>query len=116
MSASFPLAELPPGTSRAVEAFGTIVAVFNVGGELFALDNTCPHMGGPLCRGRITGALLPSDPYEFRYSAESRVLTCPWHGWQFELDTGRSLFDPLVVVPRYEARVEDDRVVVGEPE
>ena len=112
---ALPLAELPPGTSRAVEGFGTTIALFNVAGELFALDNHCPHHGGPLCRGRISGTLLPSAPYEYRYGREGRVLTCPWHGWQFDLETGQALFDPLVRVPRYEARVEGDDIFLYDP-
>jgi 3-phenylpropionate/trans-cinnamate dioxygenase ferredoxin subunit len=109
---ALPLAELPPGTSTTVKAFGTTVAVFNVEGQVFALSNHCPHHGGPLCHGRISGAVLPSQPYEYRYGREGRVLTCPWHGWEFDIESGRTIFDPAVRVKIYEARIEEGEIVL----
>ena len=109
---ALPLAELPPGTSTTVKAFGTTVAVFNVEGQVFALSNHCPHHGGPLCHGRISGAVLPSQPYEYRYGREGRVLTCPWHGWEFDIESGRTIFDPAVRVKIYEARIEKGEIVL----
>ena len=104
--------ELPPGTRRTVEAFGTEVALFNVDGRLFATANACPHHGGPLCHGRITGARMADRPYEHRWERDSRVLVCPWHGWEFDLETGQSLFDPAVTVRTFDARLEDGEVVL----
>jgi nitrite reductase (NADH) small subunit len=109
---ALPVAELPPGTRTTVKAFGATVAIFNVEGQLFALSNHCPHHGGPLCHGRISGTALPSRPYEYRYGREGRVLTCPWHGWEFDIESGRTMFDPSVQVKVYEAHVEDDEIVV----
>ena len=109
---ALPLAELPPGTSTTVKAFGTTVAVFNVEGQVFALSNHCPHHGGPLCHGRISGAVLPSQPYEYRYGREGRVLICPWHGWEFDIESGRTIFDPAVRVKIYEARIEKGEIVL----
>ena len=109
---ALPLAELPPGTSTTVKAFGTTVAVFNVEGQVFALSNHCPHHGGPLCHGRISGAVLPSQPYEYRYGREGRVLICPWHGWEFDMESGRTIFDPAVRVKIYEARIEKGEIVL----
>ena len=109
---ALPLAELPPGTSTTVKAFGTTVAVFNVEGQVFALSNHCPHHGGPLCHGRISGAVLPSQPYEYRYGREGRVLICPWHGWEFDIESGRTIFDPAVRVKIFEARIEEGEIVL----
>lgn len=109
---ALPLAELPPGTSTTVKAFNTTVAVFNVEGQVFALSNHCPHHGGPLCHGRISGAVLPSQPYEYRYGREGRVLTCPWHGWEFDIESGRTIFDPSVRVKIYEARIEEGEIML----
>jgi nitrite reductase (NADH) small subunit len=103
---------LPPGTSTTVKAFGTTVAVFNVEGQVFAFSNHCPHHGGPLCHGRISGAVLPSQPYEYRYGREGRILTCPWHGWEFDIESGRTIFDPSVRVKIYEARIEKGEIVL----
>lgn len=110
----FPLAGLAPGESRAVDVFGTTVAVFNVNGVLHALENRCAHHGGPLCRGRVAGTLLPSAPGEYRYDPDRRVVICPWHGWEYDLVTGRALFDPGVFVRAFDARREGDDVVLYE--
>ena len=109
---TLPLAGLPPGTSTTVKAFGTTVAIFNVEGRIFALNNHCPHHGGPLCHGRISGTTLPSEAHEYRYGREGRVLTCPWHGWEFDIESGKTIFDPSVRVKAYEVRVEDDDIVL----
>jgi nitrite reductase (NADH) small subunit len=106
------LAELPPGTALAVEAFGTTLALFNVDGRLFALENRCLHHGGPLCRGRVGGALLPSEPGRYRYEPGRPVVVCPWHGWEYELETGRALFKRGVRVRTFAVRREDDEIAV----
>jgi 3-phenylpropionate/trans-cinnamate dioxygenase ferredoxin subunit len=71
------LEQLPPGRSLAVEVGGTTVALFNVAGRLYALEDTCTHSGGPLSEGEVEGS----------------CVVCPWHGAQFELATGRSCSD-----------------------
>ena len=109
---ALPLAELPPGTSTSVKAFGTTIAIFNVGGHLFAVSNHCPHHGGPLCHGRISGTALSSQPYEYQYGREGRVLTCPWHGWEFDIESGQAMFDPSVRVKTYEVQVEGSEIVL----
>jgi nitrite reductase (NADH) small subunit len=107
--------ELPDGAATTVEALGTTVALFNVGGRIYALDNGCAHDGGPLCHGRVTGTLTSPRPYEYRFDAGRPVVTCPWHGWQYDLETGRALFDRRVFVRRYDARVEDGEIVLHGP-
>lgn len=109
---TLPLAELPPGSSTSVKAFGTTVAIFNIGGRLFATSNHCPHHGGPLCKGRVSGAMLPSQPQEYRYGYEGQILRCPWHGWEFDLESGNSLFDPSVRMKVYGIEVEDGQIVL----
>ena len=109
---ALPLSDLPPGASAVVEAFCTMVAVFNVEGRIFAVGNNCPHHGGPLCRGRVSGTHLPSRPHEYRYGREGRVLVCPWHGWEFDIESGQALFDPSVRVKVYEASVEECQIVL----
>ncbi len=106
------LSDLPPGASAAVEAFGTTVAVFNVKGRIFAVGNNCPHHGAPLCRGRVSGTNLPSRPHEYHYGREGRILVCPWHGREFDIESGRGLFDASVRAKVYEARVEDGQIVL----
>ena len=81
--------------------------MFNVNGSLYALRNTCPHQGAPLCLGLITGMMAPSRPGEHLWQREGEILRCPWHGWEFDITTGRSVFNPhRTRVRRYEVTVE----------
>jgi 3-phenylpropionate/trans-cinnamate dioxygenase ferredoxin subunit len=106
-------ADLAPGGRLIVVLEGRSIGVFNVGGELFALRNTCPHQGGPLCRGTLSGLLTAPAPGEYRYERRGEVLRCPWHGWEFDIRTGRSLVDPeLVRVRTYPVSVESGQVLL----
>jgi 3-phenylpropionate/trans-cinnamate dioxygenase ferredoxin subunit len=99
--------EFPPGTRKVVEIDGRAVGIFNVNGELFALLNRCPHQAAPLCEGRTFGFLKPGQVGEFNFSRAGEMLRCPWHGWEFDLRTGQSWFDPNQVrVRRYDVKVE----------
>jgi 3-phenylpropionate/trans-cinnamate dioxygenase ferredoxin subunit len=86
--------EIPPGARKIVEIGGRSIGVFNIDGEYFALRNRCPHQGAPLCAGIQFGALTASRPGEYDYSGPGAIIRCPWHGWEFEIKTGRSWFDP----------------------
>src|SRR3569832_1851327 len=85
-----PVAEFPPGTRRLIEVDGRGIAVFNVKGEYFALLNKCPHNGGSLVEGVLTGLLESAEPGQYAYSRQGEVIRCPWHGWEFDIKTGRS--------------------------
>ena len=99
--------ELPPGTRRIVTVGARSIGVFNVGGRYYALRNVCPHQGAPLCRGPLTGTTLPGPPGSYRYAREGEILRCPWHGWEFDVTNGRSVFNPHAVrVRRYAVAVE----------
>jgi 3-phenylpropionate/trans-cinnamate dioxygenase ferredoxin subunit len=99
--------ELPMGQRRIVRIGSKSIGVFNVGGEFFALLNVCPHQFAPLCEGRICGYNAPSRVGEFLHEREGEILRCPWHGWEFDIKTGRSIFNPhRVRTARYEVRVE----------
>src|SRR5216684_8416823 len=99
--------EIQPGQRKIVDVGGRSVGVFNVGGEFFAVLNRCPHQGGPLCKGETLGFLRPGEVGEFQYSRAGEIVRCPWHGWEYDLRTGQSWFDPArVVVRRYEVSVE----------
>lgn len=86
--------ELPPGKRKIVEIAGRSIGVFNLDGEYHALRNSCPHQQAPLCEGTVSGTTLPSAVGEFRYGCEGRIIRCPWHGWEFDLTTGKSVFNP----------------------
>ena len=87
--------EIPPGERKIVEVAGRTIGVFNVGGEFYALRNTCPHQGGPLCQGRVSGFLMARVPGEYSYTRRGEIVRCPWHGWEFDIKTGQSWFDPV---------------------
>jgi nitrite reductase/ring-hydroxylating ferredoxin subunit len=89
--------EIPPGGRKIVDVAGRSIGVFNVGGELFALRNRCPHQGGPLCEGRLAGFVDAPVPGEIRYSRAGEILRCPWHGWEYDVRTGQSYFRPAAV-------------------
>jgi 3-phenylpropionate/trans-cinnamate dioxygenase ferredoxin subunit len=73
--------EIPPGSRRVVPVRGRDVVVFNVKGEYFALTDRCPHQGGSLCRGKLTGLATACEPGRIRYNRRGEVILCPWHGW-----------------------------------
>lgn len=85
------LDEIRAGEVTEIAAGDRTVALANVGGELFAVDSTCPHAGGPLGDGHLEGC----------------VLTCPWHGWSYDLRTGRSSVDDDVAVATFPVKVVD---------
>jgi nitrite reductase (NADH) small subunit len=89
------VADLPPGSRRLLELDGREIGVFNIAGEFFAFRNRCPHEGGPLCLGKVRGTLLPSQPGEYIWGLDGEILVCPWHGWEFHVRSGRSMFDPI---------------------
>lgn len=101
------VSEMPPGTRRIVEAAGRSIGIFNVGGTYYALRNSCPHQAAPLCLGAVTGMTLPSKPGEYRWGRDGEILRCPWHGWEFDITSGRSIFNPHKTrVKTYEVTVE----------
>lgn len=105
--------ELPPGSRKIVEVRGRSIGVFNVDGKLFAIRNSCPHQGAPLCEGTIGGTMLPSDPHEYVYGLENRLLRCPWHGWEIDIATGSPLWNHGRGHARtYRAAVENGQVVI----
>ena len=99
--------EIPPGGRKLIEVEGRSIGVFNLDGEYFALRNRCPHQGGQLCKGRLAGVLVSPLPGEFELTRPGEILRCPWHGWEFDIRTGQSWFDPRGVrVRRYDVSVE----------
>jgi nitrite reductase/ring-hydroxylating ferredoxin subunit len=103
------MSELPPGQRKIVEAEGRSIGVFNVHGRFYALRNSCPHQAAPLCRGAIKGMAMPGKPGEYSWAREGEILRCPWHGWEFDITTGRSVFNPHKTrVKTYEVTVEAD--------
>jgi len=111
------VAEIPPGARKIVEVAGRSIGVFNLDGEFFALRNRCPHQGGPLCAGTLGGLIVASGPGEYHYSRAGEILRCPWHGWEFDIRTGQSWFEPARVrVRSYVVTIEAQQSTDAEPE
>lgn len=91
--------DLEPGTCQSVEVEGYWVALFNVEGTIYALDNTCPHAGGPLGEGKLRGD----------------IVTCPWHGWRFNVRTGLRPENPDFQAGCYRVNIEGDEIRVWLP-
>ncbi len=101
------VSEIAPGGRKIVDVEGRSIGVFNVHGNYYALRNRCPHQGAPLCVGAIKGMTLPSKPGEYIWAREGEILRCPWHGWEFDITTGQSIFNPHNTrVKTYEVTVE----------
>ncbi len=101
------VAEFPPGSRKLVEVEGRRIAVFNVRGEYFALNDRCPHEGGSLCAGKLSGLVVAKEPGAYEWTRDGEIIRCPWHGWEFDLRTGRSQCDPRTMrVRRYDVHVE----------
>lgn len=89
--------DCPPGTGVECVAGDRVVALFNVEGNFYALDGICPHQGGPLGKGVLSGC----------------VVTCPWHGWQFDVTTGQHQISKTLVHSRYATKIEGGDVLVS---
>jgi len=90
------LADVPAGSIKEVQVGGKPVALANVSGTVYAINGTCLHRGGPLGQGLLEGT----------------VVTCPWHGWQFDVTTGRALLNPNASVGCLKAEVRGEEVYV----
>jgi len=87
-------AEIEPGSAKVVEANGREIAIFNVEGSFYAIDNVCSHKGGPLGEGLLEG----------------EVVTCPWHGWRFDVKTGHCLTNPMAKIKLYPLKIENGEI------
>lgn len=91
--------DVPPGTCRIGNVDGRELAIFNVDGQFYATQSECTHAGGPLCEGSLAG----------------EVVTCPWHGSQFNVRTGEVVMDPAKEpIATYPVQVQDGLLVIGE--
>jgi NAD(P)H-dependent nitrite reductase small subunit len=90
------VADVPPGQGKLVLVNDREIALFNLGGRIFAIDNICPHRGGPLAEGVLEG----------------NTVICPWHGWRFDVTTGQNPIIPPARVDTFEVKVEGDDIFV----
>jgi 3-phenylpropionate/trans-cinnamate dioxygenase ferredoxin subunit len=108
--------EIPVGQRKVVTVRGRPIVIFNVAGDFFALYDRCPHAGGPLSSGKITGLAEADEPGRVRYTRRGEIVRCPWHGWEFDIKTGRSWCDPSRLrVRSYNTSVEPGTRLVEGP-
>ncbi len=93
------VSDIPEGTGREVIVRDLVIAVYHVDGQFYALDGICPHAGGPLGAGALTGC----------------VVTCPWHGWQFDVTTGQHCLNPRIEQRRFPVTIEGDQILISLP-
>jgi 3-phenylpropionate/trans-cinnamate dioxygenase ferredoxin subunit len=99
--------EIPSGKRKILEIQGRSIGIFNINGEFFAIRNNCPHQGAPLCEGYVSGFFVAEEPGEYTLTRKGEIVRCPWHGWEFDIKTGQSYFDPSKTrVRSYEVKVE----------
>ena len=85
--------ELGPGQRKIITIHDQSIGVFNINGMIVAVLNLCPHQFAPICSGRLSGTTLASLPGEYIWGREGEILSCPWHGWEFDMLTGQCLTD-----------------------
>ena len=88
--------QIPEGEGRVFEAAGKTLAVFNAAGRFYVIDNSCLHRGGPLGEGELDGT----------------IVTCPWHGWRWDVTTGANVNNPAVKMACFSVSVDDGQVLV----
>lgn len=92
------VADLVPGKIHKIEHEGQVIALINIDNAFYAVDGICGHAGGPLCRGEV--------------DTDEKVITCPWHGWEYDLKSGECLMDPSLSQKTFAVTVEGDSVRV----
>ncbi|MCY4372954.1 MAG: Rieske (2Fe-2S) protein [Spirochaetaceae bacterium] len=107
-----PADAIPPGGRRVLTVAGRSIGIFNVEGRFHALRNSCLHNQAPVCLGEVGATYLPSAPGQYRRGLDGRVLRCPWHGWEYDISTGRNLIDPSRKLTTYPVTVENGDLVV----
>ena len=89
--------EIPAGQGKCVEVEGRRLAIFNVDGSYYAIDDVCQHQGGPLGEGELSG----------------KIVTCPWHGWEYDVTNGINTFDTDLKQEQFEVKVDGNDILVA---
>jgi nitrite reductase (NADH) small subunit len=105
--------EFPEEEFRLFELDGRPVGVVNTRRGFYAVRNRCPHQGADVCAGTVGGTMVAAGPHEYAYSDDVMVVACPWHRWEFELESGAS-FGSITKkkLVTYPVEVEDGQVYV----
>jgi nitrite reductase/ring-hydroxylating ferredoxin subunit len=104
--------EIPIGGKRIIQIDNFSIGIFNIDGEFYAIKNLCPHAGAALCEGHIQTTHRPSEVGEFHPALAGRVLRCPWHGWEFDIITGKGLYDRNSRVAIYQTKIDAEGNII----
>lgn len=106
--------EIPEGESKILSVNGLEIGVFKSKGQYYCFRNVCPHEGGPVCRGTVTGTLVqgPETKWKLKWVREGEILYCPWHGSDFEISTGKAMTREGLRLKTYPVRVEDGQLKI----
>jgi nitrite reductase (NADH) small subunit len=110
--------DLDPGERLVVQVEGKEIGIFRQGDEYRSYLNWCPHQGGPVCEGVLTGTQESSFDRETlevdrQWTQDGEILKCPWHGWEFNINTGDCLSREKITLPSYPVTVEDEQIIVS---
>jgi nitrite reductase/ring-hydroxylating ferredoxin subunit len=106
------LDDFAEGTLRIVGVNGREVGIVRWKGDLHAIHNLCTHQSGPVCGGILSGRLTATRPGDMELDAATPILACPWHGWEFDVRSGRALHDGQHRLRKFPVRIAGGRVLV----
>ena len=106
------VSDIPKGGRLLVTVARQSIGIFNVDGQFYAIKNSCIHDQAPVCLGELSGAFLPSKFGEYVWGKEGQILRCPWHGWEFDVTTGASIFEPNAKLTTYPVSIIADRIMI----
>jgi nitrite reductase/ring-hydroxylating ferredoxin subunit len=105
--------EIPSEKPKIIDIEGTSIGVVKQNEKYYAVRNLCPHKLAPLCMGTVGGTMLPCEEQEYQFGLEGQVIRCPWHGWEFDLETGKALFETSNLrVTTYQVEIKNGEVYV----
>jgi nitrite reductase (NADH) small subunit len=105
--------ELDEKGNMIVEVDGRSIGIYSIKGKYYAIHNRCPHQAAQLCKGPVCGTTLESKVYQYVYGHEQEIVRCPWHGWEFSLKTGKSVFSENVRTRVYPVEVKEGQIYVS---
>lgn len=106
-----PVSQFPAGQVVRVQVNGRALGVIRTAAGVYAIGDRCPHQGASLSSGEVRGTMLASEPDEYIYGLEETVIRCPWHAYEFRIDSGESVGGTFRGrVPIYPAKIVDGKV------
>ena len=86
--------EILPGQRKLVNVRGRPILIFNLDGDYFGILDRCPHQGASLCKGQLVGLVESDRPGQYNFTRNNEIIRCAWHGWEFDIRTGKSRCEP----------------------